>query len=231
VTLAEQHRRRQLAIRAVTLRQILAIWPAFDLTDIDRSWAAVQQSLTAVVWLRHRDSANLAAAYYQAARLAAAAGGSSVPVLASAPPLEQLDRSLGYVGRIVPKNLIAAGRKDVAAQTLVHVSGAVSRLVLNGGRDTIAGSIKADPQARGWQRITSSKPCAFCEMLAGRGAIYSKDSVDFAAHDHCACGIAPSWTENPTRDVRDYAPSARNITPEQRQTRNERVRDWIAANG
>jgi hypothetical protein len=192
VTLTEQHRLRQLALRAVTLRQLLAIWPAFDLSDIDRSWPAVQQSVSALVLLRHRDSSNLAAAYYAAARHAALAGGSSTPVLAAAPPLEQLDRSLGYVGRVIPKNLSAAGRTDVAQQTLVHVSGSVSRLVLSGGRETLRLSGEADPRKPGWRRETSGSPCPWCAAKA-QAAAAGDNQAAFGGHDHCGCTPAPIW--------------------------------------
>lgn len=63
-------------------------------------------------------------------------------------------------------------------------------------RQTITRSVAGDESAVGWQRITGhtkSYPdgCPFCDMLAGRGDVYSRGTVRFAAHDTCACSAAP----------------------------------------
>ncbi|MBQ1164427.1 hypothetical protein KBZ21_41300, partial [Streptomyces sp. A73] len=33
--------------------------------------------------------------------------------------------------------------------------------------------------------------CAFCKMLAVRGAVYERDTANFRAHDGCHCGVVP----------------------------------------
>lgn len=228
---AERHRQLQLALRAGTLRQVLALWPMLDVERLDATWPPLRDALATLTTLRHRDSAGIASTYYRSARLAAGVTGEAPVLPAPALSAAALGTSLDVVGLFGARHLLAIGRRDVSAQTLVKVSGAVGRHVLNGGRDTILSSLQADPKATGWRRTTSGKPCPFCSMLAGRGAVYSKDAVDFSAHDHCSCGVAPAWGDQPTRDVRDYAPSARQITAEQRQIRNERVREFIAAAG
>lgn len=226
---SERHRQLQLALRAGTLRQVLALWPLFDLERLAETWPALRQALATLIAARHTDSVGLASAYYRAARLDAGVTGTAPIVLASLPSAEQLAISLDVVGLFGARRLLAQGRRDVAAQTLVKVSGAVGRHVLNGGRDTVLQSMQADPKARGWRRITSGKPCSFCSLLAGRGAVYGKDSVDFAAHDHCSCSAEPSW-DQAAQPVRQYTPSTRPVTPEQRSIRNERVRAFIDAN-
>lgn len=190
-SLAETHRLQQIAVRGITLRQLAGIWPSFDITDIDGTWPAVQEALTALIWLRHSQSSRLSAAYYQTARRAAGIGATDSIVLAAPPPLEQIDRSLTFVGPVGAKMLLASGRKDAAQQTFVKVSGSVGRLVLNGGRDTLLQSAQADTRRVGWERVTGGNACEFCSMLADRGAVYSEDSGDFEAHDHCSCSAEP----------------------------------------
>ena len=51
--LTELHRRETLALRAVTLRELLAMWPLFDLADIDASWARLSPAILALVRSRH----------------------------------------------------------------------------------------------------------------------------------------------------------------------------------
>lgn len=228
MTLAEQHRLQQIALRAMMIREILRIWPMFDENNIAGSWPAVQEALTALIWLRHDQSAALAANYYRAARYTAGITGDAPIQLPEAPPLEQIDASLGFVGRFMPTKQAALGRKNIAGTALVAVTGSATRLALNGGRDTLTQTIQADSHGRGWRRVTSGKPCSFCSMLADRGGVYGAESADFAAHDHCSCSAAPIFGES--RKVRDYTPSQRIISPEARQIRNERVRAFIENN-
>lgn len=78
-----------------------------------------------------------------------------------------------------------------ALQTLV--AGGTQRRIANFSRQTVMGSSIADPQARGWKRVGSGTSCEFCQMLLGRGAVYTESSVEFLAHDHDDCGAAPAW--------------------------------------
>lgn len=110
----------------------------------------------------------------------------------------------------------------VAAESLIV--GGLQRRILAPARETVTGSAVADPSARGWQRVGVGE-CAFCAMLIGRGAVYTKATVDFGAHDHCRCQGVPAWGGRPL-PVKPYTPSNANITDADRA----RVRDWIAAN-
>jgi hypothetical protein len=191
---AQQHRLLQLAVRAVTLQQVLRVWPAFDPEQLTESWPTVREGLAAIIQIGRRDSAGLASAYYRSARFEAGIAGEAPIVLAPPAPPTQLATSLDVVGLYGARRLTALGRDDVADQTLVKVAGAVGRHVLNAGRDTVLKSMQADPRARGWRRVTSGMACSFCSMLASRGAVYGKDSVEFQAHDHCSCSSEPVWT-------------------------------------
>ena len=115
------------------------------------------------------------------------------------------------------------GEPDWArARTLVK--GGMQLRIANASRYTVAGSSIADPAADGWMRQTSGSGCAFCEMIAGRGAVFSESSADFAAHDHCSCAAVPAWKNEP-RPVKPYTPSSRNITDADRA----RVREYLRA--
>lgn len=125
------------------------------------------------------------------------------------------DALAGYGAESVAKN---NGLLDAAK---VLIAGGLQRRIANYARDTIMQSALADPQAEGWQRETAGG-CAFCEMLAGRGAVYSESTADFASHDACRCVAAPAFEGRP-RLVKPYTPSARSITDADRA----RVRDYL----
>lgn len=98
--------------------------------------------------------------------------------------------SLNVTGPIGQKSKRARGESVRSARdkSFVESSGAASRHVLTGGRQSLLTLLTDDSRARRWIRVTDENPCAFCSMLASRGPVYlTKDSAGFRAHDHCAC--------------------------------------------
>jgi hypothetical protein len=84
-----------------------------------------------------------------------------------------------------------AGEPDwLSAKALV--AGGLQRRIANVSRLTITQSSIQDPGARGWQRVGVGE-CDFCQMLLGRGAVYTEATADFASHDHCNCAAEPAF--------------------------------------
>lgn len=50
--LTAEHRSAQLALRAVTRRQVLQVWPAFDAEHAAKSWPPVEKALLAIIGQR-----------------------------------------------------------------------------------------------------------------------------------------------------------------------------------
>jgi hypothetical protein len=73
------------------------------------------------------------------------------------------------------------------------IAGGLQRRIANYSRETVTGSAVADPGSAGWQRVGNGN-CDFCEMLIGRGAVYSEASSDFQCHDNCRCSAEPVWS-------------------------------------
>lgn len=106
-----------------------------------------------------------------------------------------------------------------AFQTLIE--GGIERRIANFSRLTVTSSSVADPEARGWQRVGTGE-CGFCAILIGRGAVYTQETADFAAHDHCHCSATPAWNGLPV-PVKPYVPTNRNVTAADRA----RVREYL----
>lgn len=104
----------------------------------------------------------------------------------------------------------------------VLVEGGLQRRIANGARETVRLSSIEDPQAQGWQRVASGG-CSFCQLLAGRGTVYSEASADFASHDNCRCFATASFKGHP-KPVQPYTPSSRDVTDADRA----RVREYLA---
>lgn len=201
--LTERHRQQQLALRAATLRRVLAIWGAFDIANIRESWVAMEPALLAVVERDRVRSAEVAANYFRAYRMAEGVTGTAAPVLVmpDAAFEARAATSLRVTGPYTALRLTGLRDPRAATTALSRVSGAATRLVLEGGRETLLASVREESRQTGrrvgWQRVTDGSPCAFCAMLASRGAVYREETAGFQAHDACACTAEPVYRSEP----------------------------------
>ena len=197
-----RHRRTQQAISAETSRQLLRLWPMLDLARLDETSPAWAAAALSVVRGGHELSARAAMSYWLAFRVAEGASrrwpsfppatldedAARTSLLVTAPVYVK-----SATGRGLP--LGTAGRNALAQSTA-----AATRHMMSGGRDTITAASDADRQVVGWARAISGDACAFCVVLASRGAAYkSEDTAGFQAHDNCWC-----WPE-PMYDTGEYA--------------------------
>lgn len=201
------HRQAQLRVRGVALAELLAVWRTT--IDPDRfvdSWQSTQPLVEASVHTNRAIAAGIAAAYYRDVRRLAGHRGRVDITQAREVARERLGVSLGVTG---PVTYVRAVRRGLTAsqateRALSSVAGAVGRHVLDGGRDTIVQTVHTDTSARGWERITDGDPCAFCAMLAGRGAVYtSKSTAGFQPHDRCGCSPEPTFDGDPAVSPRN----------------------------
>lgn len=112
------------------------------------------------------------------------------------------------------------------------LEGGLQRRVVNFGRFTIMSSSVGDKYAGGWQRLGQGKNCDFCDVLISRGNVYSEDTADFGAHDHCNCVAVPAFKGEP-KPVKPYTPSTRwssdpKVAARQRKANREAVSAWIS---
>lgn len=171
------------------MRDLARLWPAMDWAELDRSFPAWATAVGGLVTTYRSLSANVAAGYLRSARYAAGITGTAPIVLASAVPAAQLETALATTAVWGAKAAAARGvlAEQAMADAFVRSSGAATRLVLAGGRETIAETAKADPRASRMRRVTSANPCDFCTELADFAEGNDALNTDFQAHDHCGC--------------------------------------------
>jgi hypothetical protein len=91
------------------------------------------------------------------------------------------------------------------ADAKARLAAAAERQVLDAGRDTIVDNVQRDRKAKAWARIAEPDACAFCAMLATRGAVYHVQRGEFKAHDNCRCHVEPVFTAyEPSAKVREW---------------------------
>lgn len=192
-TLTAEHRRSQLQIRAMALRDYIRIWPLWD--GSEGSFRRLLDATLPLARSYHRASASVSASYYEQFRRAERVGGSPTPRLGEFDEAA-LKVAMYVTGSEMTRKAMLAGQSPQAAMqtALSRTSMTLTRGVLSGSRDTIVLSSAADTQARGWARVTAGTPCGFCATMAARGPVYSEDTADFEAHSGCACVGEPYYS-------------------------------------
>lgn len=205
-------RRETAGLVRLAERDLAALWRL--ISEGASAEVALRDLLPAVVMTYGQAGAALAADWYDDQRDKAGARGHFAAI-----PLEADDRgSHALIGWA-----LSEARDDKSLATLI--SGGVQRRIADHARLTIAQSSVEDPAARGWQRVGSGDcTSGFCDMLIGRGAVYSEATANFAAHDHCQCSAVPAWGGQPL-PVKPYTPSTRQASDADRA----RTREWIAS--
>lgn len=193
--LTQRHRAQQLLLRKATQSQAARLWPVLDFAHLDETYPALEAVASRLVKANGQTSAGLAAGYVRDLRREQRVAGTARIVIAQPLDQAQLATSLRVTSVVAIKKATANGVTPELAMrnALTQTTGMLARLVLNAGRTTVTDSLAADPQARGYERVLGGAGCEFCQLLAGRGGVYSAETADFEAHDHCACTPQPVW--------------------------------------
>ncbi len=201
--LTEAHRLAQVNVSDATTRLMARAWDAsidpLNLADDGR----FLRLGSAIVRTQAVQSAAVSARYYTAYRQVETGEAVLVEALADL-PADQVMTSLRVTGPVAAQRAQAIHPTERAMQIGRSMSSrAAARLSLSAGRQTISTAITGDARCIGYARATSGVACAFCAMLASRGAVYKSDTVDFRAHDGCNCTAEPRFGNQP-----DLTPSA-----------------------
>ncbi|WP_353809084.1 hypothetical protein [Agromyces sp. SYSU T00194] len=172
--------------------------------------------------------AAFAAEWYDDARATVQASGRFRAELFASSYLDAVD---GTVQRALFQQVVSDDPDDVTAAIIKTLQSTIPKYTLDAPRRTIMQNTSRDPQAQGWQRVTRAGACSFCDMLAGRGGVYKRETVHFASHGDCNCGAVPSWDPSaPEVDVELYEASKRTtrMSDSQRAAHNKAIRDYLA---
>lgn len=160
-------------------RDLTALWR--EVSDAAQARTALMDVLPAIVETYGSAASTLAATWYDDVRAKAAVRGAFTAI-----PIEATDR-----GAQALAGWATSTATDMPSLQVL-VLGGIQRRIADHMRGTITGSSVADPQAKGWAREGAGE-CEFCQMLIGRGAVYTEATADFASHDHCGCQAVPEF--------------------------------------
>ena len=204
-------------------RQMDVAWDLLDLDRLDATRAQWLAHAVEIVSSHQALAADVAAEFCQDWAQVFTCRGMDVlrPGLQADHVIREITTALDAQGPAGIKDRIAKGISPPAAARAAReaVKAAGARRVREADRQTVMRSAAADPRATGWRRITHGG-CKFCNMLAGRGEVYTADTVRFASHDHCRCTAVPAYG-GPEVNVHQYTASKRKITEAERQQLKE----------
>lgn len=194
LALTQRHRLRMRQLAARVQQRILRVTSTVTLDDIDTWWEQAEPSAAELVRRGANAAAELTERYL---RQHARTEGREVRPERASPNLEEIRTSLRVTGPVAFKTNMADTGDPIAARTVMNtmLQGSAQRLALNGGRRTVMGTFATSDELAGWRRRSGGTPCYFCRMLISRGAVYSKNTVDFEAHDHDRCFPEPLYEQ------------------------------------
>ena len=119
-----------------------------------------------------------------------------------------------------------------ANAALTRISGGMQRTIADMYRETVVQSSQLDPAALGWRRVGRGDNCGFCNMLIGRGDVYSQKGVAFKSHDHCNCIAAAVFQGEDVAYATDLQRrvSQRQVSDATRKKNNQRAYEYIREN-
>ncbi|WP_166390294.1 hypothetical protein [Nocardioides ochotonae] len=145
----------------------------------------------------------------------------------------QIDEAAASLAKVIDleaRRISDQSLAEVAAEVaLDRLEPIVQKEIAAGFRDTIRDNVQRDPEAVGWQRKTrGAGSCQFCRMLAAKGAIYSKATATFAAHERCHCVAQPVWDDGvgPEASAMQYVASKRKRSAAEKKA----LRDYLNEN-
>lgn len=186
-TSAEKVRRGQAALAERARREVALVWPKVAALPADRVASVMAEVLMAVADRYGPAAGSIAADYFDELRVAAGAPGRFAPTVARMPDATRFE----VLARWGAGPLFAASPDPAKALSLM--TGGLTRIVQGVGRDTIADSVAADPSGPRYARHASANACAFCALLATRGAVYTSQALGEKYHDDCHCTVVPVW--------------------------------------
>lgn len=164
---------------------LAAVWSRASALDSAAFAAFMVDAFPEVASMYAATSSQLAATWFEMS----APASTYVAVTAPLPPVEKLATSARWA-------LGATGETGLA-----RMEGTLQRAVFDGARDTI--TLNVERTGSRWIRHARADACAFCRMLASRGAVYrsAASATDVGGsgrvrgtrsmgekyHDHCRC--------------------------------------------
>ena len=195
---ASRYRSAQIGLTRLLVRDIRGLRRLIIPSRLRQSMPDWLAAMQAVIDQYSFASAALGAEFYDAQRDAAGVPGVFTASVTDPPPEGKTEASLRWATKDVwerePDVATDAQAQPLAVrleQAAKKAEAVAQKLVADTGRSTVTGAVREDAQATAWARTAALGACAFCKLIASRGAVFKQDTARFEAHDGCHCGAIP----------------------------------------
>lgn len=205
-----EHRQHLIQLRFLADAELFALLAAVKGLTVAETRNVLIAAVPELIAPYISASGELAAVLFEDLRSEAGRRGTFYAEVATPlPNAEKLDSTVRWaVGPLADDAL--------EATVFTRMSGALSSMVMNASRDTIV--TNGDREQVGFQRMPRPGCCAFCGMLASRGADYStsraaggriryerdgKSWIGTASHDGCHCTVVPVYSGTEMAELAD----------------------------
>lgn len=218
------------SLSTLALRDLSTSFRAVDLSDLAVAQDQFAHTVLPALGARYGSASSaLAVNWYGQERALAGVGGAYTALPAALPDIGRYESMAAWAMRFMTRDVAL---KVAAPLVLTALGVGLSRVVMNAHRETIIESTDNDPQTEGWTRHGGDvSPCDFCRMLIARGAVYTRKSSRFVAHDHCSCVAAPAFRgygkKHGTIPQIARRVSDKNISDSTKQANNARAYEWM----
>ncbi|MFP3990659.1 hypothetical protein U9R90_24980 [Streptomyces sp. E11-3] len=185
--LTREYQQQVLNVATLLARRLRVTALRADVNDIDGWWDQISPQIQQEILTGQSALARMARGYLR--QHALLEGVRLAPVVIEPDP-QQIATALRVTGPVAFKTQMAISGSETAATRVMasQLQGSAARLVLEGDRQTTMRTFRERDEVAGYRRKAGrSRPCAFCQMLIGRGGVYSKETVRFQSHDRCSC--------------------------------------------
>lgn len=188
---AQRYSDDQAKVVGLARRELDGFWRTLDKSNPVAAKAALQDFMVALVEGYGPISATLAADYYDEIRDAAGARGRFTAAPVEAVEADRIRSSAAWAAQPVFSGDEAGAR--------ARLTGIAQRYVQESGRQTLIANARRDRARPRYARSPHGKTCAWCILLASRGAVYHSEETAGALgnfHDDCDCQIVPAFDDD-----------------------------------
>jgi hypothetical protein len=202
--MASHHHEEQKHIARSVVIELVPAWEILDFNDLKRTTAPWLKMARPIVESAFRKSQNVAAEFVKSYRNFQLNGP---PDMDFAAPVSDRQMSLKIMASMTVTGPVWMAKRSLPGMDLNTIPqirrdgfsksvGAVTRLVLNGGRGVVLDLVQLDPLAKGIAAIADLDACNGCQFLTTpimKSAGIKRMAAVSVGHDFCNCSAIPVY--------------------------------------
>lgn len=205
-TEVREHKQAVADLVDIALQELRDFWRSLGVDDPREIARLVREFAPELATSVALGTSALTADWYEDLRSEAAVAAAFAATALDAPPVDDVQDSLGYV--LAPLFTAVVEPEVAPAETFDRLALLVEEVITSADRQTVEANVAADPAGPRYARHASANACTFCRMLATRGADYRTEEsatrvvlqrrrntreLGEKFHDNCRCVAVPVW--------------------------------------